>query len=75
MKHIFTAIATLIPLVMALSGCGQKGPLYLPQKEVPQKEIPQKASTQQKMPQPQVSPQGPENGNAEQEQNEDEEQP
>ncbi len=71
MKHILTAIATLIPLVMALSGCGQKGPLYLPQKEVPQKEVPQ---TQQKMPQPQVSPQGPENGNAEQEQNEDEEQ-
>ncbi len=65
MKHILTAIATLIPLVMALSGCGQKGPLYLPQKEVPH---------QQKMPQPQVSPQGPENGNAEQEQNEDEEQ-
>ncbi len=69
MKHILTAIATLIPLVMALSGCGQKGPLYLPQKEVPQK-----ASTQQKMPQQQVSPQGPENGNTEQEQNEDEEQ-
>jgi len=35
MKRLFTALFTVVALSTLLAGCGQKGPLYLPEESAP----------------------------------------